>query len=258
MDTHLQDQKNITAFFDDRTAAETAVRRLTEADVPSDQISMVEGTDPSADPQPAERQDEGFMATLKSMFMGDDGHDTYAEGLRRGGYLVSVRAAAADEQRVVDILDKEGSVDLDERSESWRADGWSGAPRQTAPDGAGDGTIEVMEEDMRIGKRDVSHGRVQVRAHTVEEQVSEDVTLRSEHVEIDRHPVDREVSAANANAGFQDQTIEVEERSEEAVVDKTAHVVEEIDLNKTSRQDTETVGGTVRHTEVEVDDDRKR
>ena len=260
MDTHTQDY-NVTAFFDDRSEAHKAIGKLTDAGIPQGNIDIVEGNDPSASSEPA-RKDEGFFASLSNMFMGEEDRDTYAEGLRRGGYLVSVRTPAADQQRVVDILEEDGAVDMQERSEAWRAEGWSGGATGDAPATSGapatgaasDGTIEVMKEDLRIGKRDVSHGRVRVRAHTVEEQVSEDVTLESETAHIERRPVDREI--ADADTAFQDRTIEVEETAEEAVVEKTARVVEEIDVGKTVERETETVTGTVRHTEVDVDDDR--
>src|SRR5215213_7568685 len=54
-----------------------------------------------------------------------DAH-TYAEGVRRGGTLVTVRADQSMAERVIDILDDEGTVDLDEREASWRNEGWSG------------------------------------------------------------------------------------------------------------------------------------
>jgi len=52
----------------------------------------------------------------------------YAEGVRRGGALVSVRADDTDFERIADILDDEGRVDLHERKDSWRSEGWSGPP----------------------------------------------------------------------------------------------------------------------------------
>ena len=55
---------------------------------------------------------------------------------------------------------------------------------------------------------------------------------------------------------FQERTIEVEERGEEAVVSKEARVVEEVVVRKDVEQRTETVSDTVRKTEVDVEDDR--
>ena len=55
---------------------------------------------------------------------------------------------------------------------------------------------------------------------------------------------------------FQERTIEVEERGEEAVVSKEARVVEEVVVRKEADQRTETISDTVRKTEVDVEDER--
>jgi hypothetical protein len=60
----------------------------------------------------------------------------------------------------------------------------------------------------------------------------------------------------DADAAFQDRTIEAEEHREEAVVSKDARVKEEVVLRKTEGQRTETIDDSVRHTEVEVEDGR--
>ena len=57
-------------------------------------------------------------------FLPDEDRGTYAEGLRRGGYLISVEATDEQYERVIDILDDEGTIDIDERAEllaGWRA-----------------------------------------------------------------------------------------------------------------------------------------
>jgi len=120
--------------------------------------------------------------------------------------------------------------------------------------GTDDETLQVVEEDLKIGKREVGGGRVRVRTYVTERPVEEDVNLHSERVTIERRPVDRDVTPG-ANA-FQERTIEAVERGEEAVVSKTARVKEEIALHKDVENRTETVRDTVRSTEVEVDDDR--
>ncbi len=50
-----------------------------------------------------------------------------------------------------------------------------------------------------------------------------------------------------------DQTIELTETSEEAVVSKSAHVIEELRVSKDAVEHTEMVHETLRHTEVEVE-----
>ena len=40
---------------------------------------------------------------------------TYAEGLRHGGYIVTVQTDSAHYETAIDIMDDEGTVNLDER-----------------------------------------------------------------------------------------------------------------------------------------------
>lgn len=50
----------------------------------------------------------------------------YAEGIRRGGTLVTVRAEDAHVAHVTDILDDDGTVDMAEREKTWKSEGWTG------------------------------------------------------------------------------------------------------------------------------------
>ena len=114
--------------------------------------------------------------------------------------------------------------------------------------------VPVYEEQLRVGKRDVSHGRVRIRSYVVETPVNEQVRLHSESVQVERKPVDRPIAAGDAL--FQDRVIEAEERAEEAVVGKETRVKEELTLRKTAADRTQDISDAVRHTEVEVQDDR--
>ncbi len=116
-------------------------------------------------------------------------------------------------------------------------------------------SIPVVEEQLRVGKREVRSGRVRVRSYVVETPVQEQVRLREEHVQVERRPVDRPATEAD-RALLKDRVIEAEETSEEAVVDKQLRVKEEITLRKDATEHTETVQDKIRRTEVEVEDDR--
>lgn len=95
----------------------------------------------------------------------------------------------------------------------------------------------------------------------VETPVEEEVKLKEEHATIERRPVDKPVSPEEVRA-MDDKTIEIEETAEKAVVNKSARVVEEVEVGKESSESTETIKDTVRHTEVDVEresaDDSKR
>ena len=120
---------------------------------------------------------------------------------------------------------------------------------------AGEERIPIVEERLRVGKREVGHGRVRIRSYVVETPVQEQVTLHEERVNVERRTVDRPLTGADETL-FQGRVIEATEIAEEAVVAKEARVVEEVALRKTAEERTETVRDTVRRTEVEVEDDR--
>jgi uncharacterized protein (TIGR02271 family) len=101
----------------------------------------------------------------------------------------------------------------------------------------------------------VDRGGVRVRSYVAETPVEEQIELREERVEVERRPVDQRVT--DADRLFQEQTIELSERAEEGVVGKEAVVREEMGLRKDVDARTETVRDTVRHTEVDVEDDRR-
>jgi uncharacterized protein (TIGR02271 family) len=132
--------------------------------------------------------------------------------------------------------------------------GTAGSPRIATASAGTEEVVPVYEEQLRVGKRDVSHGRVRIRSYVVETPVDEEVHLRKESVQVERRPVDR--PAAPGEALFQDRVIEAEERAEEAVVSKDARVKEELTLRRTAEDRTQEIHDTVRHTEVEVQDER--
>jgi len=129
----------------------------------------------------------------------------------------------------------------------------AGTAGTTGTAGAGERVIPVIEETLRIGKRDVNAGKVRVETQVVSRPVEETVNLREEHVSVERRPVNREVNSADLSL-MQDQSVEVTARSQEAVVAKVARVVEEVVIRKDVSQRTETVRDSVKHTEVQVDD----
>lgn len=291
----------VTAFFDSRTDAEEAISRLHSAGIAQDSIRLTPGHEQDTDTSGASgtrsfpEASQGLWDSFLDLFIPDEDRHTYAEGLRRGGYLVSVNASDADYDRVVDILDDEGTIDIDERAESWRSEGWTGTSSTAALSGgtsdlttgmsgtttgmasglntAATGTstertttervsdrdevIPIAEEQLSVGKRDVSHGRVRIRSYVVETPVQEQVNLREERVEVERRPVSGTTGTGSLTGDpFQERTIEVEERGEEAVVSKDARVTEEVVVRKEAEQRTETVSDTVRKTEVDIEDDR--
>jgi uncharacterized protein (TIGR02271 family) len=256
--------RTVSAFFDTRADAERATSRLRGKGIADSSIHLTEGA-PTQQHTDATRTDayeeKGFFESIGDFFFPEEDRHTYAEGLSRGGFLLTVRGLPAGMyDTALDILDDEGAVDVDERAAAWRSEGWagyqgSGYTAEDAGRNVGDETVPVVEERLRVGKRDTSHGRVRVRSYVHETPVSEEIELRDERVSVERRPVDRPAKAGED--AFRNRSIEAEEHAEEAVVSKEARVTEEVGLHKEAGRHRETVSDTVRHTEVEIDDDRK-
>lgn len=133
--------------------------------------------------------------------------------------------------------------------------GLAAAPADVGPSDLTSEHIPIVEERMTVGKRQVELGKVRIRTRVVSEEVSEDVSLREEHVNVERRDLNERISASDADALFQEGTIELTETAERAVVSKDAIVTGEVVVDRNVDTRTERVEGTVRRTEVDVDRD---
>jgi uncharacterized protein (TIGR02271 family) len=230
---------------------------------------------------------EGILGRLRRAGVPEDESHVYAEGVRRGGSLVIARLADENVDRGLEIMSNYRPVDIDERGSQWRTEGWSKYDESAGPytgtglteaatsmrttnesttartdldtsstlTGAarsGDETvIPIVEEQLSVGKREVERGGVRVRSYVVETPVEESVRLRDETINVERRAVNRPADVT-ADA-FRDRTIELTETDEEAVVAKTARVVEEVVVSKDVTERTEQISDTVRRTEVDVE-----
>jgi hypothetical protein len=119
----------LTAFFDSRGDAEQAIDRLTEAGV--SQVRLMPGYESDDEKAEVSSDDRvGFWARLEDWLFPVEDRAVYAEGLRRGGFLVSATVDDATYEIAHDILDEHGAIHMDERAAQWRSDGWN-APTTT-------------------------------------------------------------------------------------------------------------------------------
>ena len=75
----------------------------------------------------------GLIGALTDLGVPEEEAHYYAEGVRRGGALVTVDAADDMADRAADIMQRYGAVDLDERAAQWRQSGWSRFDPDAAP-----------------------------------------------------------------------------------------------------------------------------
>jgi uncharacterized protein (TIGR02271 family) len=115
-------------------------------------------------------------------------------------------------------------------------------------------SITRAEEELNIGKREVSRGEVRVGKHVETEHVREPVTRRHEEVTVERRPVE---AGARADASIGNDEIRVPLMEEEVVVEKRPVVKEEIVVGKRMVEERDVVEADVRREEFDIDKDVK-
>ena len=285
--------KIAVALYDDYAPAQETLNELLDAGIARSDISVTShataggvagaGTsDDTGGPLGGVASGGSLFEKLTELGVPRDEAEIYAEGTRRGGSLVLVRTDDARADEAASIMEGRRAVDYETRSAAWRAEGWTGYEASAYPftteeadlerqryaselesetygttaetrQTAQEGTIPIVEEELRVGKRATRRG---VRIHTSvqERPVEETVRLRDEEVNVERRTVDRPVTAAEADTAFREGDIELEETHEEAVVSKEARVVEEVVVGKDVREREEVVRDTVRRTQVDVEE----
>lgn len=267
----------IVGVYDNYADAQNALQALTSAGFPRSNIQLAPEFESGTATQAATSESHssgGIGGFFRSLFGMEDKeqHDVYAESVRRGSFVLTVDAKTEDElDRASEIMSRFNAVDVDERSNYWKQQGWSGydasAPRYTDEEiqkeraryaqartstTTEQSRIPIIEEEMKVGKRQVQSGGIRVFQRVRERPVHESVQLREEHVTVERHSVDKPATEADM-AAFKEGSMEVRETSEEAVVSKSARVVEEVVVGKEVSQRTETIDDTVRKTDVQVE-----
>ncbi len=128
----------IIGMFDTAAAATKAQQQLIAAGIPASAIKMTgtgavsasSGTTTQSTAVGSGYEDKGFWASVKEMFGADEESDadrhisTYTEGARRGGSILSVDATEAQADKVADILNAAGAVDVDEKVSQWEKTGY--------------------------------------------------------------------------------------------------------------------------------------
>lgn len=138
MQNTSEGRHSVTAFFEDRDTAQKARADLLAAGYPEQDVTFVSGAE-AASAASAPVRDQSIIKSLLEIFVFMPPHDqlTYAEGVRRGGIALMVRTGPDGYERAIDILDRDGAVDLDEREASWRNQGWTARGDATRPGGPG-------------------------------------------------------------------------------------------------------------------------
>jgi uncharacterized protein (TIGR02271 family) len=112
--------------------------------------------------------------------------------------------------------------------------------------------LTLSEEQLSVGKREVSGGEVGVHKHVETRHVHEEVPLRHEEVEIERRPISEGMMTSGRPEITEDE-IRIPLHAEEAVVEKRVVPTEELVVRKREVVETEGVDAELRRERAEVD-----
>jgi len=272
-----QNATTMAGVFEDYSTAESVARDLANAGIPRESIHVQSNFRTGAAGRSEygeEHHEGGISGFFRRLFGGgsneeneeedDSGH--YAEAVRRGNAVVTVTTTTDQIDRIAEIMNQRGAIDIDQRVAEYKKTGYTGydpnAAAYTHEDSIRERdrqansqereSIPVIEEELRVGKRVVRKGGVRVYSRIVETPVEQTIDLQEQKARVERRPMDRPLERGEASR-MREQSIEVTETSEEPVIEKRARVREEVVVGKETTHRTEQVRDKVRHTEVEVE-----
>jgi stress response protein YsnF len=260
--------ETLVAVFDTPEHAEAAVDALKAGGFHNDDISIFD-----KDRVPGRLAKDVKEAGLWNRLFGSGlyKHEAavFGQTVDQGGTVLSLRALDSEVAHATGILDLHHPVDIQDRAVTSAI-----APAATVAAAAKTITnvpaavaqkiavtpeiakthgevLRLAEEQLQVGKKNVETGRTRVRRFTTERDVSADVTLHEEHANVLRRAVSDPVKVNELD--WSDRSLEVVETAEQALVNKTARVVEEIDLDKIGTDHIETVHEKLRRQQAEVE-----
>ncbi len=231
----------VTALYDTREEADRALRSL-NAEVHLAHAGIYDGTRTSLD-------------ALRRFDLTPEERGICEGKLATGAYLLLAQVGSGgDPDRIIRVLERsaaEPSRAPDLRAAPARTDA-----RQESSTVVAEERLPVIEEELRVGTREVVRGGARVRTRVEELPVTQEVELLEEFVRVDKRPANRRVGEQELEqAGLlRERVIEIAQVRQEAVVHKEAFVREEIVLRKTTTRRVEQIRETIRRTEVETEE----
>src|SRR5262245_11668344 len=175
---------------------------------------------------------------------------TYLEGVKHGGTIITANVADSAAGRAAEIMSGYKMGNLKNLGTELQKE--QGRALTLSDPAKNDNVLEVIEEQLEVGKEAVERGRMRIYNVTSEQQVSQDVNLRDETIRVNRRPVNRSVKIDQDL--FKERSFEMVEMDEIAKVGKTARVIEEVSLGKEVAQKVQTIKETLRRQDVKVEE----
>lgn len=204
----------------------------------------------------SEDDDQSFWDSVKDFFTMDDSYDNYdAPDYDQATDPIYEYRGAISQGEVVVLVNEDADVGVEDTMAQTPTPDTDTTTADRDKRTTDDETIELKEERLDIDKEKEKTGEVHVGKRVVEDTETVEVPVTKEEVTIERKPVtDKESDDGGIDASEEDEiVIPVEE--EKVKPKKETEVVEEVEVKKETKQDSETVGDTVRREELEVEED---
>ncbi len=247
----VDDITRYICLFHDAKRAHAAVNALEESGVTPGNVTTLDGGNDIQGGIDTQSNKGLSSSSLADLGVPERDMQHLQDGLQHGGVIVSLMAAESRSDEIERIFHKFSADKIDEAELQTAAPMAAPLAAPVAKEAVGDVVLPIAEESLVVGKREVERGGVRVFRRTVEEPVSESVSLHDERVVLEYRSVDRAATDADVRSGSQE--FELIETAEVPVVQKTSRVVEEVRVGKVESDRTEVVEGSVRHTEVDVE-----
>jgi uncharacterized protein (TIGR02271 family) len=258
----MSSYEKVVTLFDTAEHARAASQNLQHAGFSADEISIVSGAElPKSD---SALREPGLWHRIFGSDIEQHEATVYAKAVESGGVVLSLRAAKEDVAKAMGILNQHNLVDVADRAVDTGVISKESAASIAVPAAAAalparpvtsdlgkQEVIRLAEEHLEVGKRLVESGTTRIRRFVTEKPVDAEVTLHEEHAEVVRRAITEPDYVQDID--WSDRTVEVLETQEEAVVSKTARVVEEVAVGKTGSDHVQQVHDTVRRQQVEVE-----
>lgn len=263
--------EKIVTMFSTLAQAEGAKRSLIKAGFAEHDIDVISGERLKSEGH--EARHPSFWQRLFGSTLDEEQSGVYEDAVNSGSVVLTLRASDDQLPRAYSVLDAHDTGELPAGSALGQDDGYTvsttthtttsgvnsvGDSGLTEPvrtsltgDESEEEVLRLAEERLEVGKRLVSEGTTRVRRYTVTDQVSEDISLQEQHADIFRRSTGD--LAATDNVDWEDKTIEVAETHEQPVINKTAHIKEEVVVRKDQSERVENVTDSVRRQEVDID-----
>lgn len=248
--------EKIVTLFDTVEHAQAAERNLIKADFKESDISVIHGRELDGDSTVF--KDTSIWKRLFGNDVEEEHAELYSEALHKNGAVLTVVAHGEDEHaKALSILNRHQLVDVPAKARGTET-AVAPTPRDTRPHLTGNETkdeiLQLAKEELEVGKRLVKEGTTRIRRYVTTEDVSQKVNLREQHAEVVRNSVNRPVTGQDID--WSEKSVVVDELAEKPVVNKTAHVVEEVVVKKVNTNHDEEIKDTVRQQHAEVERQR--